>query len=70
MGDAYPGAVVTGIDLSPIQPDWCPPNVIFLLDDAEADGRLSEDDSLDYVHMRFMCMAIRNWPRMLRSAYK
>ena len=33
MGDNYPSAVVTGIDLSPTQPSWIPPNVKFEIDD-------------------------------------
>lgn len=68
MGDEYPEAEVIGIDLSPIQPTWVPPNVSFLVDDAEADwvwGR----DSLDFVRARHMCMAIKNWPRLLGQAY-
>ncbi|ORY68594.1 S-adenosyl-L-methionine-dependent methyltransferase [Pseudomassariella vexata] len=35
MGDRYPSATVTGIDLSPIQPVWLPPNVKFVIDDCE-----------------------------------
>ncbi|KAK1855538.1 methyltransferase domain-containing protein [Colletotrichum chrysophilum] len=35
VGDQYPGAEVTGADLSPIQPDWIPPNVRFIVDDVE-----------------------------------
>ena len=37
VGDEYPEAEVTGIDLSPMQPNWVPPNVKFMVDDAEAD---------------------------------
>lgn len=68
MGDKYPGAEVIGIDLSPIQSSWVPPNVRFFIDDAEADWTDSEN-SLDYVHLRHMGMAIKDWPRALRQAY-
>jgi hypothetical protein len=27
VGDRYPSAEITGLDLSPIQPTWVPPNV-------------------------------------------
>lgn len=27
MGDEFPAAEVIGVDLSPIQPTWVPPNV-------------------------------------------
>lgn len=33
MADAYPAATITGIDLSPTQPSWVPPNVRFEVDD-------------------------------------
>lgn len=33
MADQHPNATVTGVDLSPTQPDWIPPNVRFEVDD-------------------------------------
>jgi 2-polyprenyl-3-methyl-5-hydroxy-6-metoxy-1,4-benzoquinol methylase len=39
FGDAHPEAAVLGIDLSPSQPEWVPPNVRFQLDDLEEDVR-------------------------------
>lgn len=35
MGDLFESATVLGVDLSPIQPDWVPPNVQFVVDDVE-----------------------------------
>jgi hypothetical protein len=35
VGDLFPAANVLGIDLSPIQPEWVPPNVRFMVDDVE-----------------------------------
>jgi hypothetical protein len=35
VGDQYPSASILGIDLSPIQPVWVPPNVKFMVDDFE-----------------------------------
>lgn len=35
FADEYPEATVVGVDLSPIQPTWVPPNVKFLVDDLE-----------------------------------
>ncbi|OLN82369.1 Phosphomethylethanolamine N-methyltransferase 3 [Colletotrichum chlorophyti] len=67
MGDEYPEADVVGIDLSPIQPIWVPPNVSFIVDDAEADW-VWPANSLDYVHARHMCMAMKDWPRLLSQA--
>ncbi|EWZ47505.1 hypothetical protein BFJ63_vAg12450 [Fusarium oxysporum f. sp. narcissi] len=64
MGDEYPSAEVIGIDLSPIQPPWVPPNVRFLVDDAEAPWLYSEN-SIDLVHLRNMSTAIKDWPALL-----
>ncbi|KAL0933899.1 methyltransferase domain-containing protein [Colletotrichum truncatum] len=68
MGDEYPESEVVGIDLSPIQPDWVPPNVRFIVDDAEADW-VWPAGSIDFVHARHVCMAIKNWPRLLSQAH-
>ena len=69
MGDRFPGAEIVGTDLSPIQPTWVPPNVRFYVEDAEADW-LEENESLDFVHARHMCMAVKDWPRLLSQAYR
>ncbi|KAK0640601.1 S-adenosyl-L-methionine-dependent methyltransferase [Cercophora newfieldiana] len=69
MADEYPEADVLGIDLSPIQPEWVPPNARFMVDDAEADW-VYKPDSLDYIHIRHMTGAIRNWTNLLSQAYK
>ena len=69
MGDEYPGAEVLGIDLSPIQPLWVPPNVKFMVDDAESPW-LHPPDSFDFVHIRHMCSSIKNWPKLLEQAHK
>ncbi|KAH6604622.1 hypothetical protein Trco_006329 [Trichoderma cornu-damae] len=69
MGDEYPEAEILGIDLSPIQPQWVPPNVQFMVDDAEAEWVIPPD-SLDYVHIRHMTSSIRDWPTLLSRAYQ
>ncbi|KAF6820959.1 methyltransferase domain-containing protein [Colletotrichum sojae] len=69
MGDEYPGAEVIGNDLSPIQPEYLPPNVRFIIDDAEAEW-LHPDNSVDFVHLRHMAPAIKDWPRLLAQAYR
>ena len=35
IADRFPGSEVIGTDLSPIQPDWMPPNLRFYGDDVE-----------------------------------
>jgi SAM-dependent methyltransferase len=68
-GHKYPSAEVLGIDLSPIQPSWVPPNVKFIVDDAESPW-LYPSDSFDFVHIRHMCSSIKNWPKLLAQAQK
>ncbi|GKT41649.1 secondary metabolism regulator LAE1 [Colletotrichum spaethianum] len=57
VADLLPAASVLGIDLSPIQPGWVPPNVKFLVDDAEDDWL--NGDNFDFVHFRMMGMALK-----------
>lgn len=67
MGDQFPSAKVIGIDLSPIQPDWVPVNVHFLVDDAESPW-VYPKDHFDYIHTRHTVMAIKDWPKLYRTA--
>ncbi|CAJ2504085.1 Uu.00g114790.m01.CDS01 [Anthostomella pinea] len=69
VGDAYPSANVLGIDLSPIQPDWVPPNVRFMVDDVESPW-LHPRNHFDYIHSRHTVMAIKDWDRLLRRAHE
>ncbi|KAK6212228.1 hypothetical protein QIS74_10182 [Colletotrichum tabaci] len=69
MGDEYPEAEVTGIDLSPIQPAYVPVNVSFIIDDAEAEW-LYPDNSIDYIHIRHMGPAIKNWTKLFAQAFR
>ncbi|KAM0417208.1 hypothetical protein ACHAPT_012785 [Fusarium lateritium] len=69
FGDAHPEAEVTGIDLSPMQPTWVPPNVKFLVDDATQPWTWP-DNSFDYVHIRFLNGALKDWPALFREAYR
>ncbi|KAM7209654.1 S-adenosyl-L-methionine-dependent methyltransferase [Naviculisporaceae sp. PSN 640] len=65
MGDLFETASVLGVDLSPIQPEWVPPNVRFMVDDVDW---LHPRNCFDYIHARHTVMAIKNWPRLLRRA--
>jgi SAM-dependent methyltransferase len=67
--DEYSSAHVTGIDLSPIQPSWVPPNLTFLVDDAEDEWPYSNSEKFDLVHWRVLCGSIRDWPRLFSQAY-
>lgn len=68
LGDEYPGAeLIVGNDLSPIQPQWIPPNVKFLVDDVELDW--AEPEPYDYIHCKYMAGSIKDWPRLVRQIY-
>ncbi|KAI0885946.1 S-adenosyl-L-methionine-dependent methyltransferase [Annulohypoxylon maeteangense] len=69
MGDTYPSANVLGLDLSPIQPQWVPPNVRFMVDDVESPW-LHPKNHFDYIHSRHMIMAIKDWDKLLRTSYE
>ncbi|KAK8145207.1 hypothetical protein G3M48_004797 [Beauveria asiatica] len=68
FGDRYPSAEITGLDLSPIQPTWVPPNVKFLVDDVEAEW-LNGDD-FDLVHLRNMIPILKSPVNLLKQAYE
>ncbi|KIM94449.1 hypothetical protein OIDMADRAFT_136312 [Oidiodendron maius Zn] len=67
MGDDFPNASIRGIDESPIQPPWVPPNVTFEIDDVTKTW-LVKGSSIDFVHIRTMAGCIPSWPDLLRSA--
>ncbi|KAK1753311.1 S-adenosyl-L-methionine-dependent methyltransferase [Echria macrotheca] len=67
MGDQYPGAEVIGNDLSPIQPEWVPPNVKFEVDDVESPWMYAEP--FDFIYCRYMAACIADWPKLMKSAF-
>lgn len=68
MGDLYPQAQVIGTDIAPIQPSWLPPNVQFIIEDAEADWSFSPG-TFDIVFSRETSFAIRDWPKFISQAW-
>ncbi|CAH0014516.1 unnamed protein product [Clonostachys rhizophaga] len=66
FGDEYPGASVFGVDLSPIQPVFVPPNVRFHVDDVEQDWKGS---NYDFIHCRYMAGSIADWPALVGRIY-
>jgi hypothetical protein len=68
VGDIYPSASILGVDLSPIQPTWVPPNVKFIVDDVESPW-LHPRNSFDFIHSRHTVMAFKDWPKLLDNVY-
>ncbi|GAB0136405.1 hypothetical protein EsDP_00004706 [Epichloe bromicola] len=67
VGDRYPSAQVCGIDLTPIQPEWVPTNVSFLVDNCELDW-IERD--VDLAHFRFMVMILKDISTVLGHAFE
>ncbi|CAI7673018.1 hypothetical protein PCG10_006267 [Penicillium crustosum] len=70
MAEDYPQADIIGTDLSPIQPNWAPPNCRFFIDDAESDWTFSPGEAFDYIHARTLAGGIGDWPKLLKQAYQ
>ncbi|KAH7157274.1 S-adenosyl-L-methionine-dependent methyltransferase [Dactylonectria estremocensis] len=68
FGDEHPESHVVGVDLSPIQPSFVPPNVEFFVDDIEENWTYST--KFDYIHSRMMTSSISSWPKYLRQMFK
>ncbi|KAF5682476.1 mRNA 3 end-processing YTH1 [Fusarium circinatum] len=72
FADQYPNAEVIGTDLSPIQPDWVPPNVRFELEDVTSFVEsvkvnptfFSDDETASDV------TAVQTWNKLFREASK
>ncbi|ESU14203.1 hypothetical protein FGSG_13239 [Fusarium graminearum PH-1] len=65
--DEHPEAQVVGVDLSPIQPAFVPPNLTFMIEDIEDEWNYSQ--SFDYIHSRFMSSALASWTDFLTKCY-
>jgi SAM-dependent methyltransferase len=68
MADQYPGAEVIGTDLSPIQPEWVPPNCHFEIDDVSLDWTFPQDH-FDFIHIRELFGCIPDWYFFFQEAY-
>ncbi|KAL7270549.1 hypothetical protein RUND412_006736 [Rhizina undulata] len=69
MADQYPEANVIGVDLSPIQPQWVPPNLSFEIDDVEEPWQY-QDNSFDFIHLRSISGCLSNWPKLYQQAFR
>ncbi|DAA74133.1 TPA_exp: Uncharacterized protein A8136_3631 [Trichophyton benhamiae CBS 112371] len=67
FADEHPSAQIIGTDLSPIQPSLVPPNLSFLIDDAEAEWQFHQ--KFDLVHGRMMTGSLKDWDRFYTQCY-
>ncbi|KKK12837.1 hypothetical protein ARAM_001180 [Aspergillus rambellii] len=68
VADQHPEVEVTGIDLSPTQPLFVPPNLKFVVDDMEAEWLYTE--SFDLIHARYLVGALEDPAQVIAQAYK
>ncbi|KAH9989104.1 S-adenosyl-L-methionine-dependent methyltransferase [Xylariaceae sp. FL0662B] len=69
FADEFPDAEVIGVDISPQQPQWIPPNLKFEVDDVTQSWTY-EPNSFDYIHMRWLVGAIPDWDFLYREIFK
>ncbi|KDN62907.1 putative methyltransferase domain-containing protein [Colletotrichum sublineola] len=67
FGEEHPEADVLGIDLSPPPLSFVPPNVKFVVDDAEEPWIYSQP--FDYIHSRMMTGSIANWEKYVKTCF-
>ncbi|KAL3300562.1 methyltransferase domain-containing protein [Colletotrichum asianum] len=67
FADDHPEASVIGVDLSPIQPGYVPPNCSFEVDDVEKEWTWTTP--FDFIFIRAMIASFKSWPDMIAKAY-
>lgn len=67
FADDHPGAQVIGTDISPIQPQWVPPNLEFQMDDVNLEWTFEE--RFELVHSRGMTGSITDWVEFAQGAF-
>ncbi|PFH61478.1 hypothetical protein XA68_17309 [Ophiocordyceps unilateralis] len=68
FADEHPETHVTGVDLSPIQPSFVPPNVSFYIDDIEDDWTFTY--KFDLIYCRMLTASISDWPRFMQQSFE
>ena len=68
FADQYPSCIVTGTDISPIQPNYVPVNCRFYVEDVESPQGWAENN-LDYIHGRMLVVGLKNWAQIFQRAY-
>ena len=68
FADSHPTAEVVGVDLSPVQLVWVPPNCRFLVDDFTSRW-VDEEDTYEFVHIRCLYGSVSDWPALYRDIY-
>ncbi|KAK2017585.1 methyltransferase domain-containing protein [Colletotrichum eremochloae] len=67
FADAFPSANVIGIDVSPIQPSWVPPNCRFQIDDFEKEWTFHTE--FDFIYARNLEACIADLPGLIEQCF-
>ncbi|SPO05586.1 related to methyltransferase [Cephalotrichum gorgonifer] len=67
FADDNPQAKVIGVDLSPIQPVFVPPNAEFYIADLEESWTFS--NPFDLIHTRLLTGSIADWPKFYKQSF-
>lgn len=68
FADEHPESKVLGVDLSPIQPSFVPPNLTFQIDDVEAPWTYTE--KFDFIYSRMMVGSLADVPRFFEQSFE
>jgi len=68
FSDQFLQCEVTGVDLSPIQPRWVPPNVKFEIDNIEQEWTWPV--KFDFVFGRYLMCALKDYSGVIEQAYE
>lgn len=67
MADEYPSAQVVGIDISPHQLTWVPPNLEFVVDDI--DDAWGHGSGFDLAYFRNMALVLRDPQKIIDEVF-
>ncbi|RDW58896.1 S-adenosyl-L-methionine-dependent methyltransferase-3 [Coleophoma cylindrospora] len=68
IADEHPESMVFGVDLSPIQPQFVPPNLVFQIDDLEEQWTFSH--KFDFIYSRMMVGSFQDWDRFFAQSFE
>lgn len=68
VAEKHPEADVKGIDVSPIQPIWVPPNTVFELDDFNLEWQ--DQNKYDLIHERELLGSVPDWPMFYERCFR
>lgn len=68
FADDHPEASVLGVDLSPIQPSFIPPNLSFEVDDVEQPWTYAE--KFDFIYSRMMVGSLADVPKFFKQSFE